>query len=207
SKYINFAMQRLTALCLASLLCVPLAPAQNHVLNSTLDSGPLLAVDRGSTRLWQQLQKLSTTANMLHTVAHPDDEHAGLLAYLSRGVGARVALMSINRGEAGANAIGSELFDGLGLIRTEELRRSGRYYGLDDLYFSSTLDYGYSKTLDESLRSWDVDQVLSDMVRIIRMKSPFGGDFPVSRIATRWSWESPGYGADDPRGCSRRRGP
>ncbi|MDE2731084.1 MAG: PIG-L family deacetylase [Bacteroidota bacterium] len=165
-------MQRLTALCLASLLCVPLAPAQNHVLNSTFDSGPLLAVDRGSTGLWQQLQKLSTTASMLHTVAHPDDEHAGLLAYLSRGVEARVALMSINRGEAGANAIGSELFDGLGLIRTEELRRSGRYYRLDDLYFSSTLDYGYSKTLDESLRSWDVDQVLSDMVRIIRMNRP-----------------------------------
>ncbi len=62
---------------------------------------------------------------MLHTVAHPDDEHAGLLTHLSRGVGARVALFSVNRGEAGANAIGPELFDGLGLIRTEELRLAG----------------------------------------------------------------------------------
>ena len=167
-------MQRLSALFIACLLCVPPALPQDHVLNSTLstEGGPLLAVDRGSTGLWQQLLKLSTTASLLHTVAHPDDEHAGLLAYLSRGAGSRVALLSINRGEAGANAIGSELFDGLGLIRTEELRLSGRYYGLDDLYFSNTLDYGYSKTLDESLRSWDVDQVLSDMVRIIRMNRP-----------------------------------
>ncbi len=172
---INNAMLRLlTTFCFASLLCVPLTTAQEQVLNSTLstEGGPLLDVDRGSTGLWQQLLKLSTTASMLHTVAHPDDEHAGLLAYLSRGAGARVALLSINRGEAGANAIGPELFDGLGLIRTEELRRSGRYYGLDGLYFSSALDYGYSKTLEESLSSWDTERVLSDIVRVIRMNRP-----------------------------------
>lgn len=167
-------MPRLIALFLTCLLLAPMAFAQDHVLNSTLDTegGPLLDVDRGIAGLWQQLQKLSTTASMLHTVAHPDDEHAGLLTYLSRGVGVRVALMSINRGEAGANAVGPELFDGLGLIRTEEIRHSGRYYGLDGMYYTSTLDYGYSKTLDEAYRSWDVEQVLEDMVRIIRMNRP-----------------------------------
>jgi hypothetical protein len=91
-----------------------------------------LPVDQGATGVWQRLQKLHTTASVLHTTAHPDDEHAGLLTYLSRGVGARTGLLTLNRGEAGANAIGSELFDALGMIRTEELRRAGRYYGLDD---------------------------------------------------------------------------
>ena len=167
-------LRLLTTFCFASLLCAPVTTAQEQVLNSTLsmEGGPLLDVDRGSTGLWQQLLKLSTTASMLHTVAHPDDEHAGMLTYLSRGIGARIALLSINRGEAGANAIGSELFDGLGLIRTEELRLSGRYYGLDGLYFSSAVDYGYSKTLEESLKSWNVERVLYDMVRVIRMNRP-----------------------------------
>ena len=167
-------MHRLTSSLIIGLLLSTAALAQDHALNSTLPTkgAPLLEVDRGIDGLWQQLLKLSTTASMLHTVAHPDDEHAGLLTYLSRGMGARVALMSINRGEAGANAIGSELFDGLGLIRTEELLLSGRYYGLDDLYFTSALDYGYSKTLEESYRSWDTERVLADMVRIIRMNRP-----------------------------------
>lgn len=108
----------------------------------------------------------------MHTTAHPDDEHAGLLTYLSRGEGVRLALLTLNRGEAGANAIGSELFDALGMIRTEELRQSGRYYGLDDQYFTTVTDYGYSKTLEESLRNWGRDHVLRDMVRVLRLNRP-----------------------------------
>ena len=131
-----------------------------------------LHVDKGSTGLWFQLKKLQTTASVMHTTAHPDDEHAGLLTYLSRGQGARTALLTINRGEAGANATGAELFDALGLVRTEELLRSGQYYGLDDQYFTSLTDYGYSKTLEEALRSWGKEAVLEDMVRIIRMNHP-----------------------------------
>ena len=162
----------------ALLFMVPVSAAQeapaDPVLTSTLstEGGPALDVDKGATGLLQRMLKLKTTASMLHTLAHPDDEHAGLLTYLSRGEGARTAELSVNRGEAGANAIGPELFDALGLIRTEELRLSGRYYGLDDLYFTGALDYGYSKTLEESMRSWDRELVLADLVRIIRMNRP-----------------------------------
>ena len=131
-----------------------------------------LPADRGSTGLWQQLQKLPTTASVLHIVAHPDDEHGGVLAYLSRGQGARVALLSLNRGEGGANAIGSELFDALGLVRTEELLLAGAYYGLDDLYFTPLIDYGFSKTLDEALRNWGRESVLREVVRVIRINRP-----------------------------------
>src|SRR5919206_80083 len=90
---------------------------------------------------WLKLQKLRTTASLMHTTAHPDDEHGGMLAAVSREGGAHVSLFSLTRGESGDNAIGPELFDALGLIRTEELRLAGRYYGLDALYFSTAADY------------------------------------------------------------------
>lgn len=131
-----------------------------------------LDVDRGAMGAWHRIRKLATTASLLHVTAHPDDEHAGMLTLASRGWGARTALLSLNRGEAGANAIGPELFDGLGLIRTRELVLSGRYYGLDDLYFTTAVDYGYSKSVDEASRSWDREAVLEDMVRVIRLNRP-----------------------------------
>ena len=167
-----------THLCIISLFCLCAASgvqAQPSDVLSNIDQkyGPYgLAMDRGSIGLWQQLQKLQTTASIMHTTAHPDDEHAGLLTYMSRGLGVRTALLTLNRGEAGANATGSELFDALGLVRTEELLRSGQYYGLDDQYFTSLVDYGYSKTLDEALKSWGREHVLRDMVRAIRINRP-----------------------------------
>lgn len=144
------------------------------VLTRSGDAGPggLLAIDQGATGAWQKLLAVGTTASVLYTTAHPDDEEAGVLTMLSRGLGVRTALLTLNRGEGGANAIGPELFDALGLIRTEELRLAGRYYGLDDQYFTTAVDYGFSKTLDEAMRSWKREAVLADMVRIIRMNRP-----------------------------------
>jgi len=148
--------------------------APEHVLTRTGDRGPegRLPADRGAALLHHQLRKLTTTASVLYTAGHPDDEEAGVLTFLSRGMGVRTALLTLNRGEGGANAIGPELFDALGLIRSEELRLAGRYYGLDDQYFTTAVDYGYSKTLGEALRSWDREAVLGDMVRIIRRNRP-----------------------------------
>ena len=93
------------------------------------------AQDTGAAGAWQKLLKLRTTASAMHTTAHPDDEHGGVLAMLSRGQGARVSLLTLTRGESGDNAIGPELFDALGLIRTEELLVADRYYGVDRQYF------------------------------------------------------------------------
>ena len=109
----------------------------------------------------------------MHTTAHPDDEHGGVLAQLSRGQGARVSLLTLNRGESGDNAIGPELFDAVGLIRTEELLMAGRYYGLDRQYFTTAIDYGFSKRLEEALVKWGRENVLRDMVRVIRIDRPF----------------------------------
>jgi len=164
------------AILAAAVAFPPVAEGQapDRVLVQSRDRGPtgLLAADQGMTALRQQLRKLGTTASVLYTAGHPDDEEAGVLTALSRGMGVRTGLLTLNRGEGGANAIGPELFDALGLIRTEELRLAGRYYGLDDQYFTTAIDYGYSKTLDEALRSWDQEAILGDMVRIIRLHRP-----------------------------------
>src|SRR5919108_1241221 len=131
-----------------------------------------LPQDTGAAGTWQKLQKLRTIASVMHTTAHPDDEHGGLLAWLSRGVGARVSLMTLNRGQSGDNALGPQLFDGLGLIRTEELLVSNRYYGVDAQYFTTVIDYGFSKRLEEAFDKWGREPVLRDVVRIIRMERP-----------------------------------
>src|SRR3954447_26441297 len=143
-------------------------------LSRGLAAGPEpLPQDRGAAGTWQRLLKLQTTASAMHTTAHPDDEHGGMLAQLSRGRGARVSLLTLNRGESGDNAIGPELFDAVGLIRTEELLMAGRYYGLDRQYFTTAIDYGFSKRLEEALDKWGREDVLRDIVRIIRIDRPF----------------------------------
>src|SRR5438046_1951181 len=143
-------------------------------LLAPLGAGPdPLAQDKGAAGTWQRLLKLQTTASVMHTTAHPDDEQGGVLAQLSRGQGARVSLLTLNRGESGDNAIGPELFDAVGLIRTEELLMADRYYGVDRQYFTTVIDYGFSKRLDETLEKWGRDAVLQDVVRIIRRDRPF----------------------------------
>ncbi len=143
-----------------------------------LAGAPLLlsqtpAQDDGAAGAWQKLLKLRTIASAMHTTAHPDDEHGGVLAMLSRGQGARVSLLTLTRGESGDNAIGSELFDGLALIRTEELLVADRYYGVDRQYFGTVADYGFSKRLDEAIEKWGKDDVLRDVVAVIRTERPF----------------------------------
>jgi len=131
-----------------------------------------LPQDSGAPGVWQKIRKLQTTASILHTTAHPDDEHGGMLALMSRGQGARTALLTLTRGESGDNAIGPELFDALGLIRTEELLVANRYYGVDEQYFTSVADYGFSKRLDEALDNWNREATLAEVVRVIRMERP-----------------------------------
>lgn len=144
----------------------PAAPVKPVV-----DARPI-PVDRGAAETWQLLKKLHTRASLLMIVAHPDDEDGGTLAYESRGMGARTNLMTLNRGEGGANVMSSDLWDALGLVRTEELLQAGRYYGLDGQYFSSMADYGFSKSLKEALDKWGHDRVLSEAVRVVRTVRP-----------------------------------
>ncbi|MBV9297089.1 MAG: PIG-L family deacetylase, partial [Acidobacteriaceae bacterium] len=130
-----------------------------------------IAINRGSTALWQSLKKLHTRASLIMVTAHPDDEDGGMLAYESRGMGARVTLLTLNRGEGGANVMSPDYFDALGLDRTMELLAAGRYYGVDQ-YWTRVIDYGFSKTMAESISKWTHDRVLYDVVRVVRMVRP-----------------------------------
>ena len=127
--------------------------------------------DRGAMGLGQMLKRLQTTASVMHTGAHPDDEDSGLLAYLARHDQARTAYLALNRGDGGQNVIGEELFEALGVIRTEELLQARRLDGGSQL-FTRVMDYGFSKKREEAARIWGEREVLGDMVRAIRMYKP-----------------------------------
>jgi len=127
--------------------------------------------DTGAIGLGQALKRLQTTASAMHTGAHPDDEDSGLLAYLARKEQSRTAYLSLNRGEGGQNVIGSELFEPLGVIRSEELLQARRLDG-GEQFFTRVMDYGFSKTRAEAARVWGEQEVLGDMVRAIRMYRP-----------------------------------
>jgi LmbE family N-acetylglucosaminyl deacetylase len=130
-----------------------------------------LSINRGSAALWQSLKKLHTRASILWLAAHPDDEDGSVLAYESRGLGARVVLSQSNRGEGGANVMSDDYFDALGLVRTMELLKADEYYGVEQRW-SMVVDYGFSKTLAETFKNWTHDRYFWDIVRIVRMERP-----------------------------------
>jgi len=130
-----------------------------------------LAEDRGAADLEQTLKRLGTTASVLAIVAHPDDEDGALLTYLARGLGARVTLMTLTRGEGGQNAMSAESFDALGLIRTQELLKADEYYGIEELW-GTEADFGFSKTQEEAFAKWGHDRVFYDAVLAVRMVRP-----------------------------------
>ncbi len=141
------------------------------LLRAPLDGQVRPVYDLGAAGLTQLLERLQTTASALHTGAHPDDEDSAFLARTARGDHARVAYLSLNRGEGGQNIIGPELFDALGVIRTEELLQARRLDG-GEQFFTRTFDYGFSKSRDEAAAKWNEREVLGDMVRVIRMFRP-----------------------------------
>ncbi len=145
------------------------APYRSSIVPSEVANE--LFANHGAAALWQSLKKLHTRASLIMITAHPDDEDGGTLTYESRGQGARVALLTLNRGEGGANVMSSDYFDALGLVRTEELLAADRYYGVDQ-YWTRVVDYGFSKNLDEALTKWTRDRVLYDVVRVVRMVRP-----------------------------------
>ncbi len=128
--------------------------------------------DRGAAGTWQLLRKLHTRASLLMIVAHPDDEDGATLAYEGRGLGVRTNLLQLNRGEGGANVMSGDLWDALGLVRTEALLQAGRFCGLDRQYFTTAADYGFSKSLKEALDQWGHDRELAEAVRIVRLSRP-----------------------------------
>jgi LmbE family N-acetylglucosaminyl deacetylase len=143
---------------LACLLSAPVhAPAQHDV--------------SGAQQIRLALQRLSGTGRVLMIAAHPDDENTAVLAYFARGRAMRTAYLSLTRGEGGQNLIGSEQGALLGIIRTQELLDARRIDGAEQ-FFTRAIDFGFSKTAEETLNKWGHQQVLGDVVLVIRRFRP-----------------------------------
>ena len=130
-----------------------------------------LPLDRGATGLGLALRRLGVAGRVLYVTAHPDDEHNGVLVALSRGRGLRTGLLTLTRGEGGQNEIGAELFEALGVLRTEELAAIHAYDGADQ-FFARAYEFGFSFSVDETFAKWGHDETLRDVVKVIRSFRP-----------------------------------
>jgi LmbE family N-acetylglucosaminyl deacetylase len=128
----------------------------------------------------QQLHSFQEMGSVLYIAAHPDDENTLLIAYLARGRNYRTAYLSLTRGDGGQNVLGPELGAELGVARTQELLAARRLDG-GRQFFTRAIDFGYSKDYRETLNIWDWQQVLSDIVRVIREFRP---DVVIARFST-----------------------
>lgn len=124
-----------------------------------------------ASRILHELHRLNTTTKVLYLAAHPDDENTRMISWLNHHMHIPTAYLSITRGDGGQNLIGPELREGLGVIRTHELIAARkRDAGLQ--FFTAANDFGFSKSVEETLRFWDENQVLYDMVWVIRHFRP-----------------------------------
>ena len=126
---------------------------------------------QGHTALGLVLRHLNNAGIFMMATAHPDDENNGLLVMLNRGQGVRTALATATRGNGGQNEIGPELFEALGVLRTEELAAVHRFDGAEQ-YFTRAVDFGYSFSVDETFEKWGREEILGDYVRLIRTIRP-----------------------------------
>lgn len=133
-----------------------------------------------SSQIYEQLKKLNVLGSVLYIAAHPDDENTRLLAWLANDKLYRTGYLSVTRGDGGQNLIGNELGVGLGLIRTQELLAARRIDGAEQ-FFTRAYDFGYSKSPDETLKKWGKENILSDMVWVIRKFKP---DVIITRFPT-----------------------
>lgn len=132
-----------------------------------------------AAEILHKMQKLNVLGSVLYIVAHPDDENTKLIAWLANGKKVRTGNLSLTRGDGGQNLIGPELGDALGIIRTQELMEARRIDG-GEQFFTRAVDFGFSKNAAESFEKWGKQEVLSDVVRVIRTFRP---DVIITRFA------------------------
>lgn len=153
------------AFCL--LLAATLAPGSRCPAQTPVPPSPVPT----PAALEHDLKTFAELGSVLYVAAHPDDENTQLITYLARGRGYRTAYLSITRGDGGQNELGPEFDEKLGVARTQELLAAR---GLDggQQFFTRALDFGFSKDYRETLRIWDRQAVLGDVVRVIRTFQP-----------------------------------
>src|ERR1700682_5653857 len=121
--------------------------------------------------IFLRLKKLNVLGSVLYIAAHPDDENSRLIAYMAKNRLYRTGYLSITRGDGGQNLIGDEQGIELGLIRTQEMLAARRIDGAEQ-FFTRAFDFGFTKTTEEAMKTWDKEKILSDVVWVIRRFRP-----------------------------------
>jgi len=124
-----------------------------------------------SAEVYQALKKLNVLGSVLYIAAHPDDENNVVLTYLSKEKLVRTGYLSLTRGDGGQNLLGNEKGDLLGVIRTQELLSARKIDGAEQ-FFTRAIDFGFSKSSEETLKNWNKELLLGDIVKVIRQFKP-----------------------------------
>lgn len=130
-------------------------------------------------RIREEIRGLGVTGSVLYVAAHPDDENTRLLSWLANEARCRTAYLSLTRGDGGQNLLGEHTGYDLGQVRTQELLAARRVDGAEQ-FFTRANDFGYSKSPDETFAHWDKEQILEDVVWVIRLFKP---DLIVTRFS------------------------
>ena len=133
-----------------------------------------------SSEIKLALEKLDVLGSVLYIAAHPDDENTSLISYLANGKLMRTGYLAMTRGDGGQNLIGTEQSEQLGVLRTQELLEARKRDG-GEQFFTRAIDFGYSKSSEETFEFWDKEKILSDVVWVIRKFRP---DIIITRFPT-----------------------
>tara|TARA_Y100000768_G_scaffold118846_1_gene87822 strand:- start:358 stop:2811 length:2454 start_codon:yes stop_codon:yes gene_type:complete len=144
---------------------------------------------QSSNEIYLKLKKLNFLGSVLYVAAHPDDENTSLISYLANELKAHTSYLSLTRGDGGQNLIGKELNDLLGVIRTNELLQARLIDG-GNQYFTSAIDFGFSKNSNETLEIWPKNEILEEVVRLIREIKP---DIIINRFDHRRDGQTHGH--------------
>lgn len=159
-------------------------PLYISILLLNLIFSPNFTIAQSSNDIYKKLKKFNFLGSVLYIGAHPDDENTKLISYFSNHIYSRTAYLSITRGDGGQNLIGSDLREKLGVIRTQELINARKVDG-GEQFFTTANDFGYSKHPKETLKIWNKEDILSQIVYIIRKFKP-------DVIINRFNHKTPG---------------
>lgn len=124
-----------------------------------------------ASEIFDAIKKTQVLGSVLYVAAHPDDENTRLISYFANEEHYHTTYLSLTRGDGGQNLIGTEIGSLLGLIRTQELLKARNTDGGNQM-FSRAIDFGYSKTPQETFSIWNKEDVLADVIWSIRKTRP-----------------------------------
>ncbi|MBL9077218.1 MAG: PIG-L family deacetylase [Planctomycetes bacterium] len=127
--------------------------------------------EAGLVALHQALLDASCDAVVLNVAAHPDDESSRTNTILRRKYGMRVVTAYTTYGDGGQNAIGREIGPELAHLRVRETLRAAALMDVE-VHWLGMDDFGFSKTLEETLAKWGEDSLRNAMREIVGMVDP-----------------------------------